>query len=78
MLEKIIQIISKLFGGKISISTSIENKKTDVSSNTVINNGNDNITAIGKDINIDLSPKIEIEKNDNSDDENTLCIDTKK
>lgn len=78
MIEKIIQIFSKLLGGNISINTSTKSKKSDVNGNTVINNGNDNITAVGKDINIDLSPKIEMEKNDNSDDDYTLSIDTKK
>lgn len=79
MLDKIIDTVSKFFNGKSLVNTKVSTAKTDTDGNTVINNGDDNVTAIGNNITVDVSPKIKMEKNEsaNSEDDYTLCIDTK-
>lgn len=73
MINDIIQFFLKLLGGNISIKTNIESKKNVVKgNNTVINYGDNNINAIGNNINI--GPKIEVEKNDDFEDSYSLCV----
>jgi len=79
MIDKIVSILSNIFSGSNSgglLNARAKSEKPNASGNTVVNNGNNNTTAIGN--NIELSPKIGLEKNAGSDDTYTLCIDTKK
>lgn len=75
MLKDIFAFISKILAGESLITKNKKDEKSVVNNNTVINNGDDNVTVIGNDNCVDLSPKITMENNSTYEDY-TLRIDT--